>query len=359
MPDGARSPDRPHRGARARAGDALVVPRLRDERDRRPRAARRPRRPEAGPPPRPLRDARPRPAADPRRTASAPSSSARSWASTTPTATRRSTTRWCGWRRTSPCATRWSTARATSARSTTTRPPPCGTPRRASTRLATEMLRDIDADTVDFGPNYDESHAGAAGPAGALPEPAGQRRLRASRSAWRPTSRRTTCARSPARSPPTSTTREIDLDGPDGARQGPGLPGRRHHEPRGASATPTRPAAAASRSAPAPTSSRCKGGKEAIIVTELPFTVKKGGDGGLIDEDRRPRPRQEARGDLRPARRVRPHRHAPRDRAEARRAAGQGRAQQPLQEDRDADDLRHQHGRAGRRRPEDARACAS
>src|SRR6266545_2431411 len=25
------------------------------------------------------------------------------------------------------------------------------------TRLATEMLRDIDADTIDFGPNYDES----------------------------------------------------------------------------------------------------------------------------------------------------------------------------------------------------------
>ena len=38
----------------------------------------------------------------------------------------------------------------------------------------------------------------------------------------------------------------------------------------------------ASGSAPRRTSSRCKGGKEAIIVTELPFMVKKGGDGGLI-----------------------------------------------------------------------------
>ena len=36
-------------------------------------------------------------------------------------------------------------------------PPRCGTPRPASTALATEMLRDIDAETVDFGPNYDES----------------------------------------------------------------------------------------------------------------------------------------------------------------------------------------------------------
>ena len=44
-------------------------------------------------------------------------------------------------------------------------------------RLATEMLRDIDADTVDFGPNYDESQIRAAGAAGALPEPARQRLL--------------------------------------------------------------------------------------------------------------------------------------------------------------------------------------
>ena len=67
-------------------------------------------------------------------------------------------------------------------------------------------------------------------------------------------------------------------------------------------------------------------------------------------EDRRPRPRQEAGGDLRPARRVRPLRDAAGDRAQARRPAGQGRAQQPLQENRHADQLRHQHGGAGRRR---------
>ena len=55
------------------------------------------------------------------------------------------------------CATRSSTARATSARSTATRRPPCGTPRRGCARLATELLRDIDEDTVDFAPNYDGS----------------------------------------------------------------------------------------------------------------------------------------------------------------------------------------------------------
>ena len=66
--DGGRQPrgaDRPDRGARADQRDALVLPRLRDERDRRPGAARRPRRAEAGPPPGALRDARPRPAAEP------------------------------------------------------------------------------------------------------------------------------------------------------------------------------------------------------------------------------------------------------------------------------------------------------
>ena len=44
-------------------------------------------------------------------------------------------------------------------------------------RIATEMLRDLDMDTVDFAPNYDGSTPRAAGPAGALPEPARQRLL--------------------------------------------------------------------------------------------------------------------------------------------------------------------------------------
>jgi DNA gyrase subunit A len=41
------------------------------------------------------------------------------------------------------------------------------------------LLADIDKDTVDFqSDNYDGSRAGADGPAGALPEPAGQWRGR-------------------------------------------------------------------------------------------------------------------------------------------------------------------------------------
>ena len=122
--------------------------------------------------------------------------------------------------------------------------------------LATEMLRDIDEDTVDFGPNYDESDAGAAAAAGAVPEPAGQRRRR---------HRRRHGDQHPAAQPARGRRRGQRLhrrprdrpQGPDEARQGPRLPRRRHdHGHRGRSATPTPPAAARSRSAPRPTSSR-------------------------------------------------------------------------------------------------------
>ena len=116
----------PHRG-----GAQVGVPRLRHERHRQPRPARRARRPQAGAPPHPLHDERDGPRLRRPPTASAPPSSATSWASTTRTATRPSTTPSCAWPRTSRCATRSSTARATSARSTATRRPPCATPRRA------------------------------------------------------------------------------------------------------------------------------------------------------------------------------------------------------------------------------------
>ena len=42
-------------------------------------------------------------------------------------------------------------------------------------KVADALLADIDKDTVDFRPNYDESRDEPVGPAGAVPEPAGQR----------------------------------------------------------------------------------------------------------------------------------------------------------------------------------------
>ena len=159
------------------------------------------RRPQAGAPAHPVRHERVRADARTGRTRSRRGPSARSSASTTRTATPPSTTRWSAWPRTSRCACRSSTDTATSARSTATRRRPCGTPRPGCRRIATELLRDLDKETVDFGPNYDESLEEPLVLPGTLPQPAGQRRRPASRWAWPPTSRRTTSARSSTPSP--------------------------------------------------------------------------------------------------------------------------------------------------------------
>src|SRR6185369_7870901 len=65
---------------------------------------------------------------------------------------RRSTTRSSGSRRTSTCARRSSTARGTSDRSTAMR----YTEARLES-LGDEMMTDLDKETVDFVPNYDET----------------------------------------------------------------------------------------------------------------------------------------------------------------------------------------------------------
>ena len=92
-----------------------------------------------------------------------------------------------------------------------------------------------------------------------------------------------------------------------------------------------------------------KGGKDAIVVTELPFTVKKGGDNGLITKiaDLVRDKKLEGISDLRDE----SDRSGMRLVIELKRGGqtGQSGAQQPLQENRDADQLRDQHGRAGRR----------
>jgi DNA gyrase subunit A len=108
----------------------------------------------------------------------------------------RSTTRWCGWPSRGRCGRRWSTVRATSARPATTRP------RHALHRVPAHAARhgdaaDIDEETVDFVPNYDGDTASRR-PARRIPNLL-VNGSRASRSAWRRTSRRTTCARSPRR----------------------------------------------------------------------------------------------------------------------------------------------------------------
>ena len=92
--------------------------------------------------------------------------------------------------------------------------------------IAREMLRDLDSDTVDFGPNYDGSEREPLGPAGALPEPARQRLQR---------HRRRHGDEHPAAQPQGDDRRDDRLHrepghrrpGPDAAHEGPGLPDRR------------------------------------------------------------------------------------------------------------------------------------
>ena len=62
--------------------------------------------------------------------------------------------------------------------------------------LAMELLGEIDEDTVDFGETYDGQHQRAARCCRRASRTCWSTAAAASRSAWPPTSRRTTCARS-------------------------------------------------------------------------------------------------------------------------------------------------------------------
>ena len=135
------------------------------------------------------------------------------------------------------CATRWSTGQGNFGSP--------GNDRRAAPRytecrmapLAMEMVRDIDEETVDFQDNYDgKTQEPVVLPAGS--RTCWSTARPASRSAWPPTSRRTTCARSPPASQwylehPDVPARGA-ARGADAAHQGPGLPDRRaDHGPQG------------------------------------------------------------------------------------------------------------------------------
>ncbi len=148
-------------------------------------------------------------------------------------------------------------------------------------RLATELLRDIEADTVEFGPNYDESQReplllpsrfpnllvnGSSGIAVGMATNIPPHNLGEVIGA----------VRAYIENP------EIDLKGLMKHVKGPDFPG-------GGTIMGSEGIKEAYRSGRGSVRLRAKahveplkGGKEAIIVTELPFMVKKGGDGGLI-----------------------------------------------------------------------------
>jgi DNA gyrase subunit A len=147
-------------------------------------------------------------------------------------------------------------------------------------RLATELLRDIDADTVDFGPNYDESTQEplvlparfpnllvngtsgiAVGMATNIP-PHNLREVAAAVAAY-------------------IDDPQIDLEGLMQHVKGPDFPGGGIMSREGI-AEAYRSGRGSIRVRARAHVEPLKGGKEAIVVTELPFMVKKGGEGGLI-----------------------------------------------------------------------------
>jgi hypothetical protein len=224
------------------------------------------------------------------------------------------------------------------------------------TRLAMEMLRDLDQDTVDFIPTYDGNHQEP------LVLPARFPNLLVNGS--------TGIAVGMATNIPPHNLREVtdavsrlhrrperhgdELMRTSRAR----LPDRRHHRrpPGDPRRLRDRPRAACA-CAPAWGIEEIGQGKEALIVTELPFAVKKGGDGGLITKiadlvhDKKIPDISDLRDES--------DRHGMRLVIELKRGAlPEGRPQPALQAHRDAVDLRREHGRAGRRHPAHAVAQA-
>ena len=222
-------------------------------------------------------------------------------------------------------------------------------------RLATEMLRDIDADTVDFKPNYDESRREPTVLPARFPN------LLVNGSSGIAVGMATNM-------PPHNLGEIVDavvamIDEPtiDVERlmkhvKGPDFPtggiilgreGIREAYRSGRGRIVLRARAHIE---------ELRGGKTAIIVTELPYGVQKGGDEGVIKKiadlvkDKVLPEISDARGPLRQVRDADP------DRAQARRDPA-GRAEQALQAHVAADDLRLQRGRARRRRPADALAA--
>src|SRR3954452_15518139 len=150
-------------------------------------------------------------------------------------------------------------------------------------RLAMEMLRDIDADTVEFGPNYDESRQEPAVLPARFPN------LLVNGSSGIAVGMATNIPPHNLRETIDAVVAHIDnpqidvpglmqhIKGPDFPTGGIilGVGGIRDAFETGRGRVRVRAKAHIE-----PLSQ----GKEAIIVTELPFQVKKGGDGGLIQK---------------------------------------------------------------------------
>ena len=144
-------------------------------------------------------------------------------------------------------------------------------------RIAVELLADIEKDTVDFSPNYDDSEQEPMRPAGARSRTCSSTAPAASPSAWRPTSRRTTWARSSTPPSCSFATRSSPIDDLMQHRPGPRLPHRRHHlrPERHRAGLPHRPRQHRDARPQQRRKDRGKGDREQIVVIEIPYQVNK------------------------------------------------------------------------------------
>ena len=222
-------------------------------------------------------------------------------------------------------------------------------------KLAEEMLSELDSDTVDFGPNYDESKREP------LVLPARFPNLLVNGSAGIAVGMATNI-------PPHNLTEVIGaivtlIDKPDANVEdlmkhvkGPDFPtGRDHRRPLGhPRRVPLRPRPR--RHARARPHRGAARRQERDHHHRASVRREEGRRRRRDREDRRARQRQGAHRDLRSPGSLRPHGHAHPGRAEARRGPA-GRAEQALQAHAPAVDVRRQHRRAGQRRATDAVAA--
>ena len=170
-------------------------------------------------------------------------------------------------------------------------------------RLAGEMMRDIEKETVEFVAELRQHQERADRLAGGDPEPSFERhaRHRGRHGDQHP-------AAQPARSVRRGDTSHRESRSDDRrplairARARISRPAA-SRSTRKTSRMPMRPAAAASSCAATPRSPRGKKGDYQIIITSIPFRVNKS---DLLTQDRRPRAREEARRHPRHARRIAP-----------------------------------------------------
>jgi len=140
-------------------------------------------------------------------------------------------------------------------------------------RIATEMLRDIDAETVDWTPNYDESREEPQVLPSRSPT-SSSTAVRVSRWGWPPISPRITSANHRGRGSAHRRARAEQFR-THALHQRPGFPYRRHHHGQRRHPRGLRDRARPGRGAGPGHTEPIKQGKTAIIVTEIPYQVNK------------------------------------------------------------------------------------